>query len=188
MPLLPALEVLAALRTDQIVVTTMGSAREWPKLSQHPLDFHYLPSAMGHSTALGLGLALAQSRREVIAFTGDGGLLMSLGSLVTTAASGAKNLTIVLLDNRRYEVTGGQPTAAVDAKVDYLAIARGAGFTSAWSFDRLDAWRAAAASCLAAPGPRFIALAVEQLDTAYQLPAPSPIPARAKALRDRLTA
>ena len=49
MPLLAALEVLAKLRTDQIVVTTMGSAREWPKLSQHPLDFHYLPSAMGHA-------------------------------------------------------------------------------------------------------------------------------------------
>ncbi len=39
LPLIPALEVLVGLRGDQdIVVTTMGTAREWPKLSQHPLD------------------------------------------------------------------------------------------------------------------------------------------------------
>lgn len=51
MPLIPALQVLADVRRDQIVVTTMGSAREWPKLSQHALDFQYLPSAMGHAPA-----------------------------------------------------------------------------------------------------------------------------------------
>ena len=56
MPLAAALEELAQQRTNEIVVTTMGAAREWPKHSQHPLDFHYLPSAMGHAPMLGLGL------------------------------------------------------------------------------------------------------------------------------------
>ena len=56
----------------------MGSAREWPKHSQHPLDFQYLPSAMGHAPMLALGLALAQPR-EVVCFNGDGCMLMSLG-------------------------------------------------------------------------------------------------------------
>ncbi len=55
MPLAAALEVLAQRRADEIVVTTMGSAREWPKHSQHPLDFQYLPSAMGHAPMLGSG-------------------------------------------------------------------------------------------------------------------------------------
>src|SRR5436190_7359321 len=99
MPLLAALEVLRNVRREEIVVTTMGSAREWPKLSQHPLDFHYLPSAMGHAPMLGLGIALAQPTREVIAFNGDGGMLMSLGCLVTIVASGVKNFTLILLDN-----------------------------------------------------------------------------------------
>ena len=40
MAFVAALEVLAGLRREEIVVTTMGSAREWPKLSQHPLDLH----------------------------------------------------------------------------------------------------------------------------------------------------
>ena len=61
MPLIPAMEVLRDLRKDQIVVTTMGAAREWPKLSTHPLDFHYIPSAMGHAPMLGLGFGAGLS-------------------------------------------------------------------------------------------------------------------------------
>ena len=41
MPVAAALRVLAAERGEAIVVTTMGATREWPGLSQHPLDFHY---------------------------------------------------------------------------------------------------------------------------------------------------
>ena len=44
--------------------------------------------------------------------SGDGSLLMSLGSLVTVVGAGATNLSIVLLDNGIYEVTGGQKTPA----------------------------------------------------------------------------
>src|SRR5580704_11862629 len=119
MPLVPALEVVRDRRRDQIVVTTMGSAREWPRLSQHPLDFHYIPSAMGHAPMLALGLALAQPARETIVLNGDGCTLMSLGCLVTIVASGAKNLTLILLENGVYEVTGGQGTAAAQAHVDF---------------------------------------------------------------------
>ena len=43
---------------------------------------------------------------------GDGCLLMNLGCLVTIVASGARNLTVVALENGIYEVTGGQRTAA----------------------------------------------------------------------------
>ena len=74
MPLVAALEVLVSLRQDRIVVTTMGAAREWPKLSRHPLDFHYIPSAMGEAPALGLGLALAKPTREVLVLNGDGAI------------------------------------------------------------------------------------------------------------------
>ena len=55
-----ALEVLAANRREQVVVTTMGSVALWPQLSHSPLDFHYLPSSMGQGVPVGLGLCLAQ--------------------------------------------------------------------------------------------------------------------------------
>jgi thiamine pyrophosphate-dependent acetolactate synthase large subunit-like protein len=173
MPLLPALKVLADWRRDQIVVTTMGSAREWPKLSRHPLDFHYLPSAMGHAPMIALGLALAQPEREVLAFNGDGCMLMSLGCLVTIVASGAKNLSLVVLDNGIYEVTGGQTTAGAVAATDFAGMARAAGFSTVAHFDDLSRWQAAAAATLASPGPRFVCLAVEPVGADYFLPPPA---------------
>jgi len=186
MPLIPALEVLRERRRDQIVVTTMGSAREWPRLSQHPLDFHYIPSAMGHAPMLALGLALAQPQREVIAFNGDGCMLMSLGCLVTIAASGAVNYTLIVLENGVYEVTGGQNTAGDAAQTDFAALARAAGFKSVASFADLDQWRAQVDETLALPGPRFILLRVARVAD-YELYSPGPTGERLARFRAALS-
>lgn len=183
MPLVPALKVVADWRTDQIVVTTMGSAREWPKLSQHPCDFHYIPSAMGHAPMLALGMALAQPSRDVVVFNGDGCMLMSLGCLVTIAASGATNLTLIVLENGIYEVTGGQATAAQAPTVDFAAAARAAGFASVARFDSLDDWRRGAAAALQSPGPRFVLLRVAPVGAEYHLPTLPPMAERLAAFR-----
>jgi thiamine pyrophosphate-dependent acetolactate synthase large subunit-like protein len=187
MPVGPTLQVLADLRDqDQIVVTSQGSAREWPKVCEHPLDFHYIPSAMSGNIPLGLGLALAQPHRHVLAFTGDGSLLMNLGSLVTIVASGAKNLTVVLVDNGVYEVTGGQKTAASDRDVDFAGFARAAGFPTVGHFDRLDSWRREAAGLLQRPGPRFVSLVVDAMRENYLLDPPCPIVEQVARLRAAL--
>lgn len=156
-----ALQVLAERRTNEIVVTTMGGTREWSRISDSPYDFHYLPSAMGHAPMIGLGLALARPEREVVVLNGDGSMLMSLGCLVTIAASGACNLTVVVLENGVYEVTGGQQTPAALAGVDYATIARGAGFRNSAQYAELESWRRAATSLLSSQGPRFVSLVVE---------------------------
>jgi len=186
MPLVPALRVLAELRTDEIVVTTMGSTREWPKLSSHPLDFHHIPSAMGHSPALALGLALAQPERQVIAITGDGSLLMSLGVLATIVAAGVRNLAVIVLDNGIYEVTGGQTTAGAVARVDFVGFATAAGFESVAFFDDLLDWQAGAAQVLAMPGPQFICLRVEPERENYFLNPPGPTQERIDRFRAAL--
>ena len=190
MPFIPALQVLAGLRTGEVVVTTMGSAREWPKLSQHPLDLHYIPSAMGQAPALGLGIALAKPEREIIVLNGDGCQLMNLGVLVTIVASHAKNLTLIVFDNGIYEVTGGQQTAAATTEhgsIDFAGMARAAGFTSVRSFDSLDDWQRDAESVLKLRGPRFIVLAVEPVGAAYQLESPGPIAERLARFQEALT-
>ncbi|HEY1598134.1 MAG TPA: thiamine pyrophosphate-dependent enzyme [Pirellulales bacterium] len=185
MPLVPALEVVRDLRRDEIVVTTMGAAREWPRLAQHPLDFHYIPSAMGHAPMLALGLALAQPQRTVVAFNGDGCMLMSVGCLVTIVASGAQNLTLILLENGVYEVTGGQQTAAAQSHVDFAVAARAAGFASVASFVDLESWRAGASQALAMPGPRFILLKVARV-VDHELSSPGPIKERIERFRSAL--
>jgi thiamine pyrophosphate-dependent acetolactate synthase large subunit-like protein len=132
----------------------------WPDFSDHPLDFNYNPSTMGGAIPLALGLALAQPQRDVICLSGEGALLMSLGSLVTVVDSGATNLTVVVLDNAMYEVTGGQKTPASRTATDFAGLARAAGFRTVASFAPLADWQAKAAQLLASDGPRFFCLRV----------------------------
>jgi thiamine pyrophosphate-dependent acetolactate synthase large subunit-like protein len=154
-----ALEVLAPHRGDAVVITTMSSIGIWPEFSDSPLDFAYIPSAMGQAPTLGLGIALAQPERRVIVVNGDGCMLMNLGSLVTLASHPAR-LYMLILDNGLYEVTGGQATAGA-GRVDFAGLARAAGIPRVYAFDALEAWKASAAEALSGPGPVVIWLKVE---------------------------
>ena len=162
MPVREALRVLAEARgDDQVVITNQGSARIWPLIDRHPLDFHYNPSNMGGAVPFALGLALARAPREVLVLTGDGSLLMSLGCLVTVVAAGVTNLSVIVLDNGTYEVTGGQRTPASERDVDFAEMARAAGFRTVAGYGSASKWRNDAAGILSATGPRFIWLLVE---------------------------
>jgi thiamine pyrophosphate-dependent acetolactate synthase large subunit-like protein len=154
-----ALEVLSARRRlDQVVISTMGSVALWPRLSDSPLDFHYLPSSMGQGVPLGLGLCLAKPGRAAIVLVGDGGLLMNLGCLVTVAQF-TLPLYILLIDNSLYEVTGGQPVANA-GRTDFAALARGAGIGRVYTCRTLPEWEAMAPIALQGPGPVFVELKV----------------------------
>jgi sulfopyruvate decarboxylase subunit beta len=155
------LQALADARDDRtVIVTNQGAARVWPLLASHPLDFHYNPSTMGGAVPLGLGLAMGQPAMQVVVVSGDGALLMSLGSLVSVVAAGVQNITVVVLDNGLYEVTGGQRTPGYTAAVDYAGLAKSLGFVTALTFSEAAEWRANAGAALHAPGPRFITLRV----------------------------
>jgi len=179
-----ALEVVLPHRGDRIVVSTMSSAGLWPLLSESPLDFAYIPSAMGHAPSLGLGLALAQPERGVIVLNGDGCALMSLGNLVTLAHHPA-NIHVLILDNGHYEVTGGQPHAGA-GHVDFAAIARGAGIKRVYSFATLADWQAGVAEALSGPGPVVIQLKVEALSGQKTPKPPRPLAEQIRRLQEAL--
>ena len=67
-----------------------------------------LSGAMGAAVAMGLGLALAQPERKVIVVTGDGELLMNVGTLATVGVLNPPNLSIICVDNEHYGETGWQ--------------------------------------------------------------------------------
>jgi sulfopyruvate decarboxylase subunit beta len=154
-----ALEVLAARRGQHVVLTTHGSVDLWVSLSDTPLDFSYVPAAMGQGPSLGLGLALAQDRHGVVVVSGDGHLLMNLGCLVTLANHTA-NLYLIVMDNAAYEVTGGQPPPGA-GRTDFAGLARAAGIRRVCSCHTVEAWRQAAAEALSGPGPVVIWLKVQ---------------------------
>jgi thiamine pyrophosphate-dependent acetolactate synthase large subunit-like protein len=179
-----ALEVVARHRGNMIVVTTMSSVGIWPQLSDSPLDFHFIPSAMGHGPGLGLGLALSHPERGVIVVNGDGCMLMNLGSLATLADHPA-NVCLVILDNGLYEVTGGQVTAGA-GHVDFATLARGAGIGRVFAFDSLEKWEAGAALALSGPGPVVVWLRVEGRPGQTTPKAPRPMHEQIARLRESL--
>ena len=106
----PFVAGLLADRGDLLVVTGLGSSTyDVAACGDHPLNF-YLWSAMGTTAMVGLGLALARPDRRVAVITGDGDVLMGMGSLATIGVKQPDNLSVVCLDNRHYSATGMQPS------------------------------------------------------------------------------
>ena len=113
-------------RGELLVIAGLG-APNWDvsAAGDHANNFP-LWGAMGAASMMGLGLALAQPKRKVLVITGDGEMLMSIGSLATIAVEKPANLTIAVLDNERFGETGMQKTHTASG-VDLAAMALGAG-------------------------------------------------------------
>src|SRR6185312_1854199 len=118
---------LLAHRGDLLVVAGLG-APNWDATAagDNPLTFP-LWGAMGSAAMMGLGLALAQPKRQVLVLTGDGEMLMGLGALATIGAEAPPNLSIVVIDNELYSETGMQPTHT-SRGVDLAGMAKAANF------------------------------------------------------------
>ncbi len=167
-------KVVAALvrdRENALVVTGLGSSTyDTYAVGDHPLNF-YLWGGMGGAAMVGLGLALAQPKRRVLVITGDGEMLMGLGSLATIAVEAPRNLAIAVIDNGHYGETGMQ-RAHTSRGVDIAGMAKAAGFAAADTIHSnadLAAWLAVFHR---KPGPVFGDIRVSAV------PAPMVLPVR----------
>ncbi|MGH8736599.1 MAG: thiamine pyrophosphate-dependent enzyme [Burkholderiales bacterium] len=155
-------EVVARLldeRGDLLVVAGLGStAWDCTAAGDHPLSFP-LWGAMGQAAMMGLGLALARPERRVLVVTGDGEMLMGLGSLATIGVQRPANLSVVVIDNERYGETGMQATHTASG-VDLAAVARACGFAHASTLTRADEIGALRAAIHGQAGPNFAAVKV----------------------------
>jgi thiamine pyrophosphate-dependent acetolactate synthase large subunit-like protein len=118
--------LLAHRGNHQLVVPGLGSTT-WDLVAagDDPKNF-YLWGAMGGAAMIGLGLALAQPQRRVAVITGDGEMLMGLGSLATIGVQRPANLAVIVFDNRAYGETGGQPSHTGNG-ADLVGIAAASG-------------------------------------------------------------
>ena len=152
--------LVAKLPGEEAVIGGIGNTNfDLWCAEQRPQNFYMLGS-MGLACPIALGVALAQPQRRVVALEGDGSLLMQLGSLTTIAMLRPKNLLIVVMDNRCYQITGAQPTATAFG-ADLVTIARGAGIAqSAWAADE-DMFEQLVDQAFAQDGPSLIAVRID---------------------------
>ena len=141
-----AMATLLAGRPDNLFVVPGLGSTTWDAAAaaggNDDRDF-YLWGAMGGAAMIGLGLALAQPKLRVAVITGDGEMLMGLGSLATIAVQQPPNLFVVVFDNGLYGETGMQPSHTQNG-VDLCNVARGCSFERVLDIDDEDGLRALA--------------------------------------------
>jgi thiamine pyrophosphate-dependent acetolactate synthase large subunit-like protein len=152
---------LLANRKETIAVGGLGaSTYDIAAAGDHDRNF-YLWGAMGGAVMIGLGLALAQPTLPVVVITGDGDMLMGMGSLATVGLQTPKNLSIVVLDNEVYGETGGQASHTA-ATVDLVGVARSCGIADARALATMAEIEAFASSMQdTASGPRFASVKID---------------------------
>ncbi|MGA8900337.1 thiamine pyrophosphate-dependent enzyme [Bradyrhizobium sp.] len=162
--LLERRSVVAALlegRKDAIAVGGLGaSTYDIAAAGDHDRNF-YLWGAMGGAVMIGLGVALAQPELPVVVITGDGEMLMGMGSLATVGLQQPKNLTIVVLDNEVYGETGGQ-ASHTGTNTDLVGVAKACGIRDARNVATMAEIKAFAASMQdVKAGPRFASIKID---------------------------
>jgi thiamine pyrophosphate-dependent acetolactate synthase large subunit-like protein len=150
-----------------LIVAGPGNAKfDLAATGDRPQHF-YIWNSLGLAPSVGLGLALANPKQQVIVLDGDGGTLMNPGALVTTARLAPSNLLHIIWDNAQYQLTGGQPTATATV-TDLAAMGRGAGLQHVATVDTMTEFEVGLETWLTEPGPWLVVARTDK----------SPAPAR----------
>jgi thiamine pyrophosphate-dependent acetolactate synthase large subunit-like protein len=146
-------------RGDTLVVTGLGSPTyDVAATGDHP-HYFYVWGGMGGAAMIGLGLAQAQPARRTLVITGDGEMLMGLGSLATIGAQEPRNLAIAVLDDEHYSETGMQESHTHHG-FDLAAVGRAANFkasTTVRSAEELKRW---IPKLFRVPGPVLVVIKI----------------------------
>lgn len=168
-------KLLAARRTNELVVTSAGnSGQAWWLASKDSERSFYLDASMSLSTLFASGLALACPDQRFWAFMGDGAFCMNPGMLMVERQLNLPNVVHFLVSNRVY---GATSNAKLPNRTDndYAAVARGMGLQRVFTFASLKEMESGLGSAIApnAAGHTFVVLEVEPFDDADQkLPQP----------------
>ena len=117
-----------------IVCGLAGASKDMAHLTNDGDNIFTMAGAMGGATAMGLGLALSRPDKNVLVVTGDGELLMNVGTLATVEKKPA-NLSILCVDNGHYGETGYQESHT-QRGVNLELIAQGSAIPNTRTIDR----------------------------------------------------
>ncbi len=159
-----AVPVLIGRHEDFLIIAGLaGTARDIAHLAKDGDCAFTLAGAMGAAAPMGLGLALARPEKRVLVITGDGELLMNVGSLATIAVLDPPNLAIVCVDNGHYGETGYQKSHT-SLGVDLEKMAQGAGIKRSCTVSRESEVAEGARLIREGNGTAFVLLRVKPTD------------------------
>jgi thiamine pyrophosphate-dependent acetolactate synthase large subunit-like protein len=148
----PFVAELLRHRGNALIVTGLGSPTWDCFAAGDSPAYLYSWGGMGLAVPTALGLALAQPARRVVAITGDGEMMMGLGSLAVVGDQAPKNLAVFVLDNEKFGETGRQ-RGLTAGRTDITAVAKGCGFRATMTVTEQGAAAELAQLLFKKPGP-----------------------------------
>jgi len=139
----------------------------WPVCRPNQMLISNGLSTMGFAMPAAIGAALLDRRSHVVALTGDGGLLMCLGELLTAVRERLRIITLVFSDASLSLIEIKQearqlPAAGVAlGAIDWISLARGFG-VQAWTADDEAALDRAIDAALLVDGPTLIEAKIDR--------------------------
>ncbi|MCC7427624.1 MAG: thiamine pyrophosphate-binding protein [Alphaproteobacteria bacterium] len=138
----------------------------WPANEPHDVLISSGLATMGFALPAAIAASLAEPERRVIAFTGDGGLMMCAGELAT-AAQARCNLTVVVMNDSTLTMIAlkqrrqQMPSAGVEfSPTDFAKVAEGFG-CEAERVTRREALGPALRRAFRAPGPNLVDVVID---------------------------
>lgn len=159
---------LLAKREGALVVPGLGSPTWDCFAAGDSDDYLYSWGGMGLALSTALGVAIARPNRRVCCLTGDGEMMMGLGSLAVAGAERPENLSVLVLDNEHFGETGRQP--GLTQTLDLAAMAEASGFRATMRVTRMDQVDELADFLFRQPGPVFAVAKIALGDHKLMLP------------------
>lgn len=160
---------LLANRDGALVVPGLGSATWDCFAAGDSPEYLYSWGGMGLAVPTALGLALAQPDKRILALTGDGEMMMGIGSLGVVADQAPSNLAILVLDNEHFGETGRQ-TGLTSSAANLIAIAKGFGIKQTMDVTDHGAVGDLAKFLFTTPGPVFATAKIAISEDPWMLP------------------
>ncbi|MFM9939269.1 MAG: thiamine pyrophosphate-dependent enzyme [Hyphomicrobiaceae bacterium] len=165
----PFVAELLNRRNGALVVPGLGSPCWDIFAAGDSPEYLYSWGGMGLAIPTALGLAMAQPSRRVLAITGDGEMMMGIGSLGVVADQAPKNLGILVLDNEAFSETGRQRGLS-SSRADLCAIAKGFGIAETMHVTEAGQAADLARFLFERPGPSFAVAKIAITDDPWRLP------------------
>ena len=169
----PFVKALLDARPDSLAVVAGLGSPCWDVAAAGDHEHNmYVWGAMGGAAMIGYGLAQAQKERRILVITGDGEMLMGMGSFSTIAWKPTPNLAILVLDNNRFGETGAQLTHT-SGPTDLAAIAEASGIKSVRTVDNLEEAENLTSFLFNEPGPVVAVAKIKYEKLKFVLPSSS---------------
>ena len=160
---------LLAQRDGTLVIPGLGSPTWDCFAAGDSPEYLYSWGGMGLAVPTALGLAMAQPEKRILALTGDGEMMMGIGSLGVVADQAPGNLAILVLDNEHFGETGRQTGLSAN-RADLCKVAEGFGIKQTMAVTEHGAVADLAELLFKAPGPVFATAKIALSEDPWKLP------------------